>query len=165
MSLTRRRFVTLILTGGPLALTGQAAAPLAADTPGEVEWHLNFLTNQQRSWRRLTPLTWSDGLAAAARRHSRDMMVRGFFAHRTPEGLGPGDRVVREGLHFEFCAENLYLMRGGQSDPAELASSIIAGWMASPPHSRNVVDPAARYLGVGVAIADRLVIATQLFTA
>jgi hypothetical protein len=102
-------------------------------------------------------------LAAVARGHSQDMLTRGFFDHRTPEGLVPADRIARQGLRFTLTGENLYLVEGGIPAAAALASSIVSGWMNTKDHRRNILDPAFRYLGVGVAASTRVVIATQLF--
>ena len=51
----------------------------------------------------------------------------------------------------------------GTADAAELASIMVTGWMKRRGHRRNILDPALRCLGVGVAISDRVVMATQLY--
>ena len=91
------------------------------------------------------------------------MLERGFFAHRTPEGLNPRDRVQKNGLTFVRVAENIYSSRNGSSDPAEAASIMVTAWMANEGHRRNILDPLLKELGVGVALSDRMVLATQLF--
>jgi len=128
----------------------------------EIEWHIRFLTNQQRLWQKLAPLELSTALANAARMHSLDMLSRGFFDHRSPEGASPRDRVVKHGLTFAIVAENIYSTRDGTTDPADLARLIVDGWMKSEGHRRNILEPRLTHLGVGVALSDREVLATQL---
>jgi uncharacterized protein YkwD len=161
--LCRRTFLLAFATAWACRQT--APAPRQADDARltDIEWHIRFVTNQHRNWQKLPPLAASTALAAVARAHSRDMLERGFFDHRTPEGLGPRDRVTRQGLTFSIVAENIYSTRDGTMDPAELASLIVSGWMKSEGHRRNILDPALTTLGVGVATSDRVVLATQVF--
>lgn len=49
-------------------------------------------------------------LTEAARRHAEDMLARGYFAHDTPEGKSPGDRIAETGYETRLWAESL--MRG-----------------------------------------------------
>lgn len=46
-------------------------------------------------------------LREAARRHSRDMLDRNFFAHQNPDGAGPGERVLDAGYTWTTVGENL----------------------------------------------------------
>lgn len=135
----------------------------ASDRAGEIEWHILFLANQQRNFHKLPQFQASTQLADVARAHSRDMLARGFFAHVNPEGLNPKDRAVRAGLKFGTIAENIYATENGTSDAAEAASHIVSGWMANRGHRANILAPALRFLGVGVAVSDTGIIATQLF--
>jgi uncharacterized protein YkwD len=164
MPTTRREFLFAVIAAGPLS--GPRNAPVvepAPDRVAEIEWHILFLTNQQRIWRRLPPLESSAALARIARSHSQDMLARGFFDHRTPEGIGSAERIARQGLKIATSAENIFLMKAGTSDAAELASVMVSGWMSAKGHRQNILDPAFRSLGVGVAASVRLVLATQLF--
>jgi uncharacterized protein YkwD len=60
-------------------------------------------------------------------------------------------------------AENIYSTRNRTMDPAELASIMVDGWMSSPGHRRTILERSLKYLGVGVAMSDTQVLATQLF--
>ena len=83
MEVSRRQFV-ISMAVWPLTI------PVRADErTGDIEWHVLFVTNQQRIWRRLGQLEGSDSLALVARAHSQDMLDRHFFDHRSPDGLGP----------------------------------------------------------------------------
>jgi uncharacterized protein YkwD len=164
MPASRREFLVFVLGSLPSAWPGDAhAAVAAAYGTAAIERHVFLLTNQQRTRHGLVALGSSDALAGIARGHSHDMLTRGFFDHRTPEGLGPGDRIARHGLRLTKFGENIYSITGGTADSAALASVIVTGWMNSRGHRRNILDPGFRTLGVGVAAGGRCVLATQLF--
>jgi uncharacterized protein YkwD len=161
--LPRRAFIATLSTAWACRQTAAAQTQPADDRITEIEWHIRFLTNQQRNIYRLPPFGASPPLADVARGHSRDMLERRFFDHRTPEGLGPRERVARKNLAFARVAENIYSMNNGSVDPAELASIMVTGWMRNQGHRHNILDPTLTVLGVGVALSDRHVLATQLF--
>lgn len=166
MPTSRREWLAVVLAAWPTALVrGARAAATKADRAAEIEWHIAFLTNQQRTWRRIPLLEASDALSGIARRHSGDMLARGFFDHRNPEGIGPADRIARQGLRYTHTSENIYRIKDGTTDPSEMASIMVTGWMDTKGHRRNILDPAFRVAGVGVAATDRVVLATQLFGA
>jgi uncharacterized protein YkwD len=142
---------------------GAGSAIGADDRATEIEWHIRFLTNQQRLWQKLRPLEASPDLADVARAHSRDMLARGFFDHVNPERQSPRDRVATRGLTFTLVAENIYSTRDGSTDATETASHMVTGWMKNEGHRRNILEPRLTQIGVGVAVSEREVIATQLF--
>lgn len=86
----------------------------------------------------------SESLGRAARLHARDMAERQYFAHDTPEGLTPFDRMRREG--FEGCAMGENLAQGQTS-----AEEVVAGWLKSPDHCENLLDPGFGRVGLGYA--------------
>ena len=52
-------------------------------------------------------LAMNDQLTQAARAHSQDMLDRDYFAHDSPEGTTPADRVNNAGYVFTAAGENL----------------------------------------------------------
>jgi len=166
VDLDRRNFLIALAAGwacsGP---AGVAQPPKAADRAREIEWHILFLTNQQRNWQKLPQFEASAELADVARAHSRDMLARDFFSHVNPNGLSPKDRAAKRGLRFKVIAENIFSTENGTTDAAEAASHILTGWMDHPGHRRNILDRTLRYLGVGVAVSETEILATQLFGA
>ena len=87
------------------------------------------------------PLRFGRALTRAARSHSVDMARRGYFDH------GPFvQRLRRFGVHAPYIGENL---ASGTSPLGPAA--IVQMWIASPPHRQNLLDPAFRRIGVGVA--------------
>ncbi|MCU0727559.1 MAG: CAP domain-containing protein [Planctomycetes bacterium] len=102
-------------------------------------------------------------LTEVARRHALDMARRGYLAHITPEGTGPGDRARKAGVVYSAFAENLARVKHSDA-PEELA---VSGWVESPTHRRNLLDERGTgyiYTGVGVARApDGTVHIAQVF--
>jgi uncharacterized protein YkwD len=164
MALTRRTFLLACLAPWPLARRGDARdADANRERAATIEQAVLSLTNDVRASRRLAPLDPSDALAAIARRHSQDMLDRGYFDHRTPEGLHSADRIARGGLTFDATGENIYMVKNATAGPTDLAWGMVKGWMNSREHRANILTPDYRVAGVGVVATPRVVIATQLF--
>jgi uncharacterized protein YkwD len=164
MALTRRTFLLACLAPWPLARRGEArTADANRERAATIEHAVLSLTNDVRTGRRLPPLDPSDALAAVARRHSQDMLNRGYFDHCTPEGLHSSDRIARGGLDFDATGENIYMVRNTTAGPADLASAMVKGWMNSRDHRANILTPDYRVVGVGIVATPHIVIATQLF--
>lgn len=92
------------------------------------------------------PVAWNDVLFSAAARHSLDMAAHNAFDHQGSRGLGPNERVSREGYPWRSMAENI---AGGDGSVA----SVMRGWERSPEHCRAMLDPS--FTEVGVACVER----------
>lgn len=90
------------------------------------------------------PLTVSRALDEAAQRHARDMARGNYFDHRGRDGSQPKDRVIRAGYRPRLSGENIAF-------GPETAEEVVAGWLDSPGHCANIMDPRFREIGVGVA--------------
>lgn len=88
------------------------------------------------------PLTSEAALTCAARVHSLDMSTRAFFDHVNPDGVDPFDRMSDAGYDYVAAAENI---AAGQST----AEQVVDGWLASPGHCRNILNPEFTQIGVG----------------
>jgi uncharacterized protein YkwD len=53
------------------------------------------------------PLAFNPELVSAAQQHSQDMNDRGYFAHDTPEGLDPGQRMTAAGFVWSGWGESI----------------------------------------------------------
>lgn len=130
------------------------------DDPREFERRVFDAVNDIRREHGLPPLTADPTLAAVARAHSEAMRDRDFFDHVDPDGTVPGERVEAAGIGYRTVAENLGFSQR-VDDPVARA---IRNWMGSPGHRANVLEPAFRRSGVGVAVSDDGGMwATQLF--
>ncbi|MFF4533495.1 CAP domain-containing protein [Streptomyces sp. NPDC001407] len=115
------------------------------------------LTNAERASAGLPPLADDRLLCAAAQAHSADMVARDFYAHISPEGSRPWDRAAAAGCAHRGIGENIAC---GQRSPAE----VVQGWMDSPGHRANILDPGFTHIGVGFAGGGRAgTYWTQLF--
>ncbi|PST81995.1 hypothetical protein C7T94_17570 [Pedobacter yulinensis] len=90
------------------------------------------------------PLTWNQLLAAAATRHSKDMLKNDFFDHSSADGTTLGTRVTRIGYIWSAVAENIAY---GQRDEQEVFDS----WRKSEGHCKNMMNARFREMGAGRA--------------
>ncbi|WP_218150760.1 CAP domain-containing protein [Actinokineospora terrae] len=100
------------------------------------------IVNARRAEAGCGPLRWNDKLATAARKHSQDMAVRGYFDHNSPDGRTPWDRIKAEG-YTKASGENI---AAGQATP----EAVMTGWMNSPGHRANILNCKSTEIGVGM---------------
>jgi len=100
------------------------------------------LVNKDRADQGLAPLKRDMQLTKVAREHSRDMFVRGYFSHVTPDGKDPFDRMRAHDIHFLTAGENIAL--------AQTISIAQYGFMHSPGHRANILNPAFGHIGIGI---------------
>jgi hypothetical protein len=134
-----------------IAPNANAQAGLAA-----AERALFDSANQERKAMGLGLLMWDESLAGAARRHAAIMAQHNALSHQFPDEPDLSARLSSAGAHFSLVAENVAV---GPS-----AAEIHAGWMKSPPHRANLLDPMLDRLGVGVVEKDGALFAVQDFS-
>lgn len=100
------------------------------------------LVNQERTSRGLPPLEMDPELRLVARAHADDMFKRGYFAHDTPEGVDPFDRMRDASIVFGLAGENLAL-----APTLDIAHN---GLMNSPGHRANILKDGFNKVGIGV---------------
>ena len=105
------------------------------------------LINAQRRRGGRVALAENALLARAAELHSLDMAKRKFFEHRSPDGVQPDARIVRQGYPPILVGENLAWGELAESSPA----NVVALWMKSPGHRANVLETGYREIGIGLA--------------
>jgi len=159
----RRRRIKAVIGLLAFALIGATAARLyrihlerLAPPPAEQlasvsneETALLELVNRERIEAGQQPLKLSARLAVVARAHSYDMAIRHYFAHNSPDGVGPPDRIRGVGIAYEEIAENIYME--GFPDPSGMPARAVAAWLGSPEHRKNMLSPVFRESGIGVA--------------
>lgn len=99
----------------------------------------------ERAFPPAQPLVWNDQLGTAALAHSEDMTVQKYFAHRGKDGGTVGDRATRARYKWRIIGENI---ASGQTTAAEA----VEGWLASPGHCVNIMEPAFTEMGAAYAI-------------
>ncbi|MFJ7492612.1 CAP domain-containing protein [Streptomyces sp. NPDC097727] len=102
------------------------------------------LVNSERSKAGCSPLTMNAKLTKAAQDHSADMASHRNMSHTGSDGSDPGDRITRAGYQWSAYGENVAY---GYTTP----ESVMAGWMNSPGHKRNILDCSFKEIGVGLA--------------
>ena len=137
--------------------------------PKELERRVFQLTNEARRKNGLPSLDSDNDLAVKARAKSADMLTNNYFSHTNPEGKTLKDRMQEEKpasyRTISRIGENIYMgARFDYSvDVKTQARMIVDGWMTSPGHRKNILDPSYTHMGVGVAAKDKMCYATQIF--
>lgn len=128
---------------------GDSSSPtsLQSLTAASVEDQSFQLANQARQEAGVGQLTFDDKLSKIARKHSKAMRDRGFFAHVDPDGNGLRKRLKANGVEFSAAGENLALVNDS-ANPAGLAHQQL---LTSPEH-RDVML-AGRFVRAGVGVA------------
>ena len=108
----------------------------------DLEAQMLELVNRERAAAGLKPLAPDPEMTEVARAHSADMFARGYFAHVSPDGQDPFDRMKRAGVTFRTAGENLAL--------APTVRVAHTGLMNSPGHRANILRPAFGRLGIGI---------------
>lgn len=101
-------------------------------------------TNTKRTQNGVASLHLNSKLDAAAQAKANDMASRNYWSHNTPEGNPPWIFVTAQKYSYQKLGENLAAGFGDEQ-------STINGWMASPPHKENLLDPAFTDVGFGFA--------------
>ena len=120
-----------------------AEAFLAPDVLAEQASALVQLTNRAREEQGLSTLTVSSLLVRSSGLRAQDMAEKSYFSHVSPEGRRLSFFLKTAGYAYREAGENLAM---GFSD----AQSAMQGWLKSPTHYANVVDPAFSEIGIGV---------------
>jgi len=91
------------------------------------------------------PVAWNDQLAEAALAHSKDMARLSYFSHVDRRGQEVPQRAEAQGYSWRNIAENI--SRGQNT-----AQEAVNGWINSPGHCRNLMNPRFTEMGAGLAI-------------
>ena len=109
------------------------------------EQELLQYANEARKHAGAPPLEWNQWLAQAARKHAQLMVDRGQLSHGFPGEPPLLQRVIDSGVRFDSSAENVAF--------GETPSEIHEGWMNSPGHRANLLNP--KYNAVGIVVMRR----------
>lgn len=91
------------------------------------------------------PLHLNADLGQAALRHSRDMARHRTFSHKGSDGSDVGLRARKSGYGWRGIGENISF---GQRSAAEA----VAGWIDSPGHCANLMNPTFTEMGAAYAL-------------
>ncbi len=116
----------------------------ARGTRGKVPNATVCVLNNVRRQRGMRPFRTNKKLRRAAAMHTRYMLRGRFFAHQGPGEPSLGERFRRVGYRGGG-GENLGT---GAGIPYATARGMVTGWMNSPPHRANILEPRFRWIGV-----------------
>jgi uncharacterized protein YkwD len=135
-------------SGSPRGATHRVAPAGSVARVSSLESGVLASLNQIRVAHGLVPLRLSTGLAAAAREHSQQMAVDGYFAHESYDGSAFWKRIQ----HYYAQGRRSYWSVGENllwSSPDVDAAGALQMWMDSPEHRANILT--ARWREIGVA--------------
>jgi uncharacterized protein YkwD len=102
------------------------------------------LVNGARSGAGLMRLVENKTLTHVAMAYSGRMARENFYGHVDPQGKGVESRIAATGYLAQASAENI---ARGQPGPA----TVVEGWLNSPGHRANIMNPTLREIGAGYA--------------
>lgn len=114
------------------------------------------LTNEARKADGLPAFRRDARLDKAAGLFSRYMGEAGFFDHVGPDGKTVEQREVAQGYRLQHWGENI---AWGSYTPKQL----VDGWMNSPRHRANILNPKFKDIGIGIAVVNGKSYMTQDF--
>ncbi len=124
-----------------------------------IEQDLFKLVNIERQKLDLAPVRFSPPLSFLARKHSQNMALRGDISHLSTSGETYSERLVEGEFYFIKSGENVAYSQ------TFIPEFIHQGFMDSPGHRANVLDPDFDELGIGVVFKeDNGYYVTQDFT-
>lgn len=190
MSIYRRKFIIFGIISGLISLSGcegsfpggteetpsptpKPMTPFDATEPEmfskddrqKLEITIHQLVNEERREHNLNSLGFNEDLTYIARTKSRDMAVKGYYAHKEPDGDMYTDRLREYGYDWQHTSENL-MKSVTEPDTAifEIAKRVVNGWMTSPPHREKILIPSFNVQGIGVYVNGQYTIyTTQIF--
>jgi uncharacterized protein YkwD len=142
----------------PVASAASAPCPGANLSPSQTnEASVNTATlcliDRERTTRHLQPLRANTELRMLAHSQVRDMIRWDYFADDRPNGVGP--MALMANSHYRAHTRSLSIGQNigwGTSEDATPAS-MVAAWMADPPHREIMLTGGYRDAGVGVIAA------------
>lgn len=121
--------------------------PLQRPEISTIEKTLLEWVNKERTDRKLDPLNLSEDLRRVAESHSRDMASRRTLTHLSVRGESFKDRLLDAGMFFTEIGENV-----AASETFD-GAFIHQGFMDSPEHRDNILNPNFDTIGISVVYA------------
>jgi uncharacterized protein YkwD len=138
-----------------LAIVCLLAAATAHGQANIAEQYLIAAANQERAQIGAGPLTVDPELTAAALAHARQMAERQDISHQFAGEAGLLERTKAATYGFDAVAENVAF--------APTVPMIHSGWMNSPGHRTNLLNPKYNTIGVAVLVNGNEIYAVEDF--
>ncbi len=134
-----------LILAAPFAAPATSAAQTAAALVEQID---RARSTSRRCGARLfpavAPLRLDPRLTRAAAEHADDMLARDYFEHEGLDGSTPASRVTATGYRYRIVGENIAF-------GPETVTQAVQGWLHSPSHCENLMDP--RFTETGFAFA------------
>jgi len=182
------RFLFLFIVASCAAKSPSHTLPLQPSDHTAIGKEVHKKINKVRRKHGLSALKWNADLTSIAQAHSLDMANRNYFAHVTPDGVDLQNRYRRADFNCQVPAGPRRFLTGGEnlhkgwrrtgrvtySDGRQeetgllsihdVAAIAVEGWMNSPGHRENILQPHWLTQGIGVWMApDGAIYVTQNF--
>ncbi len=137
---------TWIVMASAYVTPSKAQAPLLASRALELvnEARARGVRCGVRAFAPAPPVRLSGALASVAFGHAADMAQHDYFEHEDLAGHTPADRVKAVGYQEKLVGENI-------AYGPKTAEEVVQGWLDSPGHCENIMDP--RFAEMGIAFA------------
>jgi uncharacterized protein YkwD len=137
----------VVLASASAAIPSSSQAPVLATRALQLvnEVRARGARCGERSFGPAPPVKLSGTLAGVALGHADDMARHNYFEHEDLAGRSPADRVRAVGYQEKLVGENIAY--GPKS-----ADEVVQGWLDSPGHCENIMDP--RFAEMGIAYAQ-----------
>lgn len=116
--------------------------------------------NYARRKSQLSPLGRVRFLDKVAARQSKSMAKRKSCDHH---GFDKRAAIIKDKMGLSYVAENCYLFRAKTYND-HVAKELVTGWLKSPGHRSNLMNPRFKRTGIGIVVKRGYVYATQIFT-
>jgi uncharacterized protein YkwD len=136
--------------------------------PKQLEELIFHLTNEARRKNGLPALEPDGALSERAQNYSDELLRGNFFSHTDLEGKSPQERMdaeqpARQGYAYRVGENIAAYSKLDYSDIKIMAEMVMDGWMTSPGHRENILNPLYTHLGVGASIQGDQMRVTQEF--
>ena len=116
--------------------------------------------NYTRRKRKLSSLGRTNLLDKVAAEHSKSMAKHRHCDHH---GFDKRAALIERKSGLSYIAENCYMFPSGTYN-THIAKELVEGWLQSPGHRANLLNPDFRRTGIGIIVKKGYVYATQIFT-
>jgi hypothetical protein len=107
------------------------------------------LTNKERLSNNLPPFIKHPLLEYSSQLKGEEMVLYNYFAHESPDGSAPWKFFKRALYPYSYAGENLALN-------FFTSPQVHTGWMNSPLHRKNILDPNFKEIGISVLTKENV---------
>ncbi len=149
-----RTISTVLLAAMVLVLCGGCGSAYGRETGNQsTDKRVVKLVNRARArgtwcggrfYRPARPVTWNETLGRASLKHCLFMADRGLLCHTSYYGGGTGKWLSKFGYNWLAYGENI-------GEGYRTAEEVVRGWLKSPDHCENIMNPAYKEAGSSYA--------------